>query len=150
MSRPRNHRIAIGYLGALLVAQGLGKLLDIGGYRLALERFDVLSGGSLGIAVALWIAAELAAGAGLLWVAATQPPAGWVPRLAGIGALAISVAYGLLTASATLRGLAIDNCTCFGVHLPQKLGPFVLFQDALMLLWSGWAAKSLSTKSSRS
>jgi hypothetical protein len=76
-----------------------------------------------------WLVAELVAGALLL---AKKGRAG------GVLALVINVAYAALTTQAYARHLAIDNCTCFGVHLRQRLSWFVLAQDAYMIAFSAY------------
>ncbi|WP_234388631.1 hypothetical protein [Streptomyces sp. AS58] len=40
------------------------------------------------------------------------------------------------------RGLAVDNCGCFGLYLTQRLSWFVLLQDAATLLYAGLLFRS--------
>ena len=120
-------------LGLVLVAMGLGKLTDVAGYAHALAAFRVIPDGALAAVAWSWLAAELAAGALLL--------AGGRAALAGAaGALVINVAYAAMTTQAFARHLSIDNCTCFGVHLRQRLGWLVLAQDAYMVALSVYVA----------
>jgi hypothetical protein len=118
-------------LGALLVAQGTGKLLDVAGYVRALGLLIPVSGAALRVLATLWMTAELLAGAALL------RPSGAAPSLTGAaGAFAVSVGYAFATVGAYLRGARVENCTCFGTYLKQRLSPWVLVQDASMLLWT--------------
>ena len=43
---------------------------------------------------------------------------------------------------AYLRGLAVDNCGCFGLYLSQRLSWFVLLQDALLLVYAALMIRS--------
>ena len=114
-------------LGLVLVAMGVGKLSDPSGYATALLAFRVIPAGAVHSVAWVWLAAELLAGALLL---AKKGRAG------GMLAIAINVAYAALTTQAYARHLAVDNCTCFGVHLRQRLSWFVLAQDAYMVALS--------------
>jgi uncharacterized membrane protein YphA (DoxX/SURF4 family) len=116
-------------LGLVLLAMGVGKLSDAGGYATALMAFRVIPGGAVHAVAWSWLVAELVAGVLLL--------AG-KGRAGGALALVINVAYAALTTQAYARHLAIDNCTCFGVHLRQRLSWFVLAQDAYMIAFSAY------------
>lgn len=50
---------------------------------------------------------------------------------------AVSVVWTVLAVQSYARSLAVANCGCFGIHLPQRLSWFVLLQDALTLLCAG-------------
>ena len=118
-------------LGLVLVAMGVGKLSDVAGYAHALAAFRVIAVAALPIVAWIWPSAELAAGALLLI-------GGRVARAGAIAAVVINVAYAALTTQAFARHLSIANCTCFGVHLRQRLGWLVLLQDAYMIAFSVW------------
>jgi uncharacterized membrane protein YphA (DoxX/SURF4 family) len=113
-------------LAVVLLAMGAGKLSDPGGYAHALAAFRVIPDAALAGAAWSWLACELVAGALLL-------VGGRAARVGAILALAINVAYAVMTTQAYARHLSIDNCTCFGVHLRQRLSWFVLLQDAYMI-----------------
>lgn len=131
------------YLGVLVLLQGAGKLYDVTGYARALGAFEVFPDAALPAAAILWMVAELISG-GLLIQAGASRAAPRAPALAGaVGAAFITLGYAGLTTSAWLRGLAIPNCTCFGVLLPQALGPAVLAQDAAMIGWTAWVLARL-------
>ena len=119
-------------LGVLLLAQGAGKLLAPSGYAAALAAFRALP--SVWPVAIAWIAVELASGAGLVAAGLRRGP--WLPP--AIGAAIVTVGYAALDASAWMRGIPVENCTCFGVYLTQRLSPFVLAQEAVMLVYVGW------------
>ena len=62
----------------------------------------------------------------------------WKATDKNLGRGPINLAYAALTTQAFARHLSIDNCTCFGVHLRQRLGWFVLAQDAYMIAFSAY------------
>jgi len=112
-----------------MLAMGAGKLSDVAGYADALLAFRVIPNGAVVAIAWIWLAAELAAGVLLL-------VGGRAARAGAILAVLINGAYAAFTTQAFARGLSIDNCTCFGVHLRQRLSWFVLAQDAYMIAFS--------------
>ena len=123
-------------LGAILLAEGVGKLADPRGYFAALAAFRTFDPEILVAVGSAWTALELASGLALLIAGSTPLGARPLGRLGAAGALADAIAYALLLGSAFARGLSIDNCTCFGVFLPQRLSVWTLAQDASMLLFA--------------
>jgi hypothetical protein len=68
---------------------------------------------------------------------------GWFlarPRTHAMGPVwvyaAVSMVWAGLAVQAYIRGLPVGNCGCFGVYLAQRLGGFVLVQDALLLVYA--------------
>lgn len=59
-------------------------------------------------------------------------------RRAATVALAAAVAWGLLGAQAFARGIALDNCGCFGVHAGQPLRWWVLIEDLEFIALAWW------------
>ena len=125
-------------LGALLVAQGAGKLLAPSAYVAALHRFDVFPAATLWEIALAWMLCELVAGTSLLVAGLARSP--WPEAAWGAAACAVllQLAYAALTFSATARGLQIANCTCFGAFFPQRLSSWVLLQDVYMIGYAGW------------
>src|SRR2546421_170672 len=120
-------------LGLVMIAMGAGKLSDVSGYAQALMAFRVIPAGAVPVVAWTWPLAELAAGT-LLLAGGTRIGA----AVGALGSLVINLAYAALTTQAFARHLSIDNCTCFGVHLRQRLGWFVLVQDAYMIAFSAY------------
>ena len=147
MSRQKSTSWAVLILGSVVLAEGMGKLLAPVGYAAALSKFDVIPPHVGPQVAALWTALEILSGLGLLVGGATVESATWArhwARASAFVALALSLAYAALTLSAYRRGLAISNCTCFGIYLPQRLSAWVLFQDLYMIGFCGWQAWRLS------
>ena len=57
--------------------------------------------------------------------------------------VAVTAAYLLMTGQAYVRGLEIENCTCFGVYLAQRLSGFVLVQDIYMIVYATWQQRRI-------
>ncbi|MGE0579088.1 MauE/DoxX family redox-associated membrane protein [Reyranella sp.] len=102
------------FLGVLNVATGLGKGLDIPGFGEIIATYHLGLADQLLIPIAFVIAVgELVLGGWLL--------AGWRLAAAARGSIALNAGYCLLLASALWRGLALENCGCFGVFLASPL-----------------------------
>lgn len=126
-------------LAVLLIAMGAGKLSDLDGYARALAAFALIPPGALPTVAAAWTALELAGGL-LLLVGA---------RAGAVAALLSSVGYAVLTTQAYARHLDVRNCTCFGVHLAQRLSWLVLLQDAYMIALSLYVLVAVARRSRR-
>ena len=133
-------RLSLAVLGAILLAQGVGKAADMAGYLQALAAFGTFPDAVIGLVGRAWMFAELLSGAGLLAAAIGRPALG---RPAAMGAVAVNVGYLVVTGGAWIRGASIKNCTCFGVFLAQELSLSTLFQDLVMLAWAAWALRTL-------
>jgi methylamine utilization protein MauE len=135
-------RLSAATLALLLGAQAIGKLLDVGLYVIALERFHTFPQHATRAVATAWVFVELAALAGLGVAASTggRPKAVWI--LGAASALLDTVAYAALTIGTSVRGIVVLNCTCFGAHLPQRLSAFVLVQDILMVAWASWVMRA--------
>jgi hypothetical protein len=108
------HRSLRVFLGALMLATGVGKALDIPGFGEVIATYRLGLADELLVPIAFAIAAvELALGGWLL--------AGRRLAVAARVSIALNVAYAALLTSALWRGLALDNCGCFGVYLPSPL-----------------------------
>lgn len=116
-------------LGILLVAMAAGKTSDLHGYFEALGAFRAFGEAARPFVGGAFVVLEL--GGGVLLLGGGRPA-----RLGAIAAVVVSVGYAALTTQAFARGLTVDNCTCFGVHLQQRLSWWVLVQDGYMLAWS--------------
>lgn len=120
-------------LAALLVAMAAGQLSDLGGFVDVLAAYEALPGPAVAPAALAVVVAELVAGVGLL-------AGGWWRGWAARVAVTVSAAWAALGAQAFVRGLALENCGCFGVHLPQSLWWGVLVQDAAFVATAVWVA----------
>lgn len=120
--------LAQGYLIVLLAAMAVGQLLTR-------ERFEFAMG-AYPIARPRLAAWPLIAGEATAVLLLVLPPT----RLVGaLVALAVAVAWTVLAVRATLERRHVPNCACFGAYMPQRLGWWVLVQDALFIALAVWA-----------
>lgn len=118
-------------LGGLYVAMGIGQLLSWQSMPEILGAYGVAPAEALPWLAAVLIAAELVAGVMLL----ARPRSS---RLAPVWAYtAVALLWTVLGVQAYARGLAVDNCGCFGLYLSQRLSWFTLVQDGLLLAYAG-------------
>lgn len=61
-----------------------------------------------------------------------------IRRIGSAGALAVAVGWTILGAQAFARGLPLENCGCFGVHLAQPLRWWILVEDAELVALARW------------
>lgn len=145
----RKARWGLVVYGLVFLAQGIGKALEPTGYMTALEAFHVLKPAalgplSLGALALIWTVLELLAGVAMLYGGLSRTPAKQL-TLGGIMlALGLSCAYLSLDVGAFARQLPIENCTCFGAYLPQKLSWFVLAQEILVIALLTWLFTSVT------
>ncbi|KIE26060.1 hypothetical protein LK08_15960 [Streptomyces sp. MUSC 125] len=117
-------------LGAVYTAMALGQLASLGRMPVVLGGYGLVHGASAGVLAVLLIVGELVCG---LWFL-TRPRSTVIAPVWVYSA--VSLTWSVLAVQAYARGLAVDNCGCFGVYLTQRLGWFVLVQDALTLLYA--------------
>jgi uncharacterized membrane protein YphA (DoxX/SURF4 family) len=102
------------FLGALIFATGAGKALDIAGFAEIIRTYRLGLADDLLLPIGFGIAAlELGLGT---WLFAGR----WLIGAARLS-IAVNAGYCLLLTSALWRGLDLDNCGCFGVHLASPL-----------------------------
>ena len=105
----------------ILVATGVGKLLDVSGFARVLGTYQAFPDGLL-VPIALAVPlGEVVLGVWLL--------GGRRPFAAAVTALAVHLAYAAWSATAILRGLKLANCGCFGVFWPRPLGWPTVVED---------------------
>lgn len=119
-------------LAALLFAMAAGQLSDLSGFVDIVASYGLGGTAVAGLAAAALIAGEVAAAAGL--VSRDQKRR---HRAASV-AVAVALAWGVLAVQAFARGMALDNCGCFGVHAGQPLRWWVLIEDLEFLALAWW------------
>jgi len=116
------------FVGAVLVATGLGKVLDLSGFARVLAAYDLLPQVLTTLLAHTLPFVELATGICLL--------RGLQLHLAAT----IAVGLHVMLLSAVLitlwRGVAVANCGCFGVFLARPLTVQTAVEDAVMLALS--------------
>ena len=117
-----------GFVGVVLLATGVGKLLDLPGFVPVVAAFDLLPSGLVAPFAYLLPFVELATAAGLLTTVRLRAAA-W----AAVGLHAMLLSAVLVT---LYRGIPIDNCGCFGVFLARPLTGATVIEDAVMLALS--------------
>jgi methylamine utilization protein MauE len=145
----RKARWGLTAYGLVFLAQGLGKTLDPDGYLAALAAFHVLrpvawwplSLGALGL---VWTVLELLAGVAMLYGGLGRAPAKELVLSGVMLALGLSCAYLALDIGALVRHLPIQNCTCFGTYLAQRLSKLVLLQETAVIALLTWLFASTS------
>ncbi|MFJ4014396.1 MauE/DoxX family redox-associated membrane protein [Streptomyces sp. NPDC090026] len=123
-------------LGTVYTAMAIGQLASFEHMPRILSAYGLVDGvGATALAAAL-IAGELVCG---VWFLAR-------PRSKALAPVwvytAVSVVWTVLAVQAYARGLAVDNCGCFGTYLTQPLSWIVLVQDAATLLYAGLLFRS--------
>ncbi len=125
-------------LCAVFLATAFGKLLDNRGFAQALGDYRLFPAPlllPLGLAVSL---AELAVAAGLAHPASVRP--------AALGALALGLGNALLLSLTLVRGIALENCGCFGAFLARPLTAWTPLEDVALaalavMAWRGHAPR---------
>jgi len=115
-------------LGVLNLAQAAGQLASWSVMPDILGAYGMSRPAAVTLAVLL-VAGELTCG---LWLVLRRRSHALTPVLVY---LAVTLTFAVLGAQALARGIEVANCGCFGVYLGQRVGPFVLAQDALLLLY---------------
>jgi hypothetical protein len=127
-------------LAGLLLAMAAGQLSDPAGFTEIVRSYSVGTAMAPALA-ALLIAGELAAGVGLV-----RRDGRW-RRVGAATGVAVALSWSILGAQAFARGLALESCGCFGVHLGQPLRWWVLLEDLELIVWSAlvgrrvWASR---------
>lgn len=114
-------------LGMLILATGVGKMLDIPGFAQVVGTYQFDLGPDARSAVAIAIATiELLIG---IWMLS-----GWHLARSAIAATALNACYFVLMSSSLLRGLELENCGCFGVYLASPLRWYSPLEDAALVV----------------
>lgn len=113
-------------LGALILATGIGKALDVAGFAGVLATYRLgLGPDALAILALATCVVEIGLGTWLL--------SSWQLRRAAAAALLLNAGYCVLMTTALLRGLQLDNCGCFGVYFPSPLRWYSPLEDAALM-----------------
>ncbi len=118
------------FIGLVLLATALGKLLDVRGFAAVLETYEAFPEPALLLLAAVVPLLELALA---FWL--------FSGRRLGVAAgasAAMHAVYGAWAAAAILRGLQLPNCGCFGVFLQRPLSWTTVLEDAVMVGLSLW------------
>jgi Methylamine utilisation protein MauE len=136
--------LAVLLYGLLLAAMAVGQLASLDAFEDALSSYELPGGLQTAVVIGL-PALEVLAALGLLGARVLPRRAAYAAGLLG---LVVAVAWTLLAVQAFARGLAVENCGCFGAYLAQELRWWVLLEDGYLLLLALWAAVSLGVRPS--
>ncbi|MGH3694879.1 MAG: MauE/DoxX family redox-associated membrane protein [Pseudonocardiaceae bacterium] len=117
------HRV----LGALFVTMAAFQLADLPGFVGVLRTFQLGGAGTAWMLVVVLLTGELVSG---IWLLGTP---GRRPLVPAVVFAVTAVIWSALATQAFARGLALDNCGCFGVYLAQRLRWWVLLEDVALL-----------------
>jgi hypothetical protein len=123
---------ARGLLAVLLLAMAAGQLSDVAGFARLLGGYRLLPHWLL--SPAAWGLAGTEAMAGVAMLRHRRGGS----RLA----LAVAVVWPAFALQAFARGVALDNCGCFGVYFGQPLRWWVLLEDAEFVALAGWVRRA--------
>ena len=131
----RGGRWAGRSIGVILIGTGLGKALDVPGFVDVIATYRLLPAwGNVLVGYAL-PPLELAIGLALV--------SGVVLRSACAAAAGLHALLLVVSVLTLGRGIAIENCGCFGAFWARPLGPSILVEDGVLLaasLWALWAS----------
>lgn len=119
-------------LATLLVTTAGAQLSDLQGFIDIMATYRVGGGATAAALGAALITGEIAGAVGLAWGGPRRR------QRAGTVALAVAVGWSVLGAQAFARGIALDNCGCFGVHAAQPLRWWVLIEDLEFIALAWW------------
>ena len=128
--KPTPPGVLRGFIGLVLLATAVGKLLDVPGFARILGSYQALPESFLlPLALAILLA-ELALS---IWLFS-----GWRLTGAAFVSVAMHLTYAAWSAAGVLRGLKLSNCGCFGVFLARPLGWSTVIEDISMVGLSAW------------
>ena len=136
MNRSIFSRLVQVFFALLMLGSALGKLLDMPGFYHIVQTYQMLP--ALLIPAAAWALTlfELALGFMLLFASTAV--------LAATLLVPLHLFYLLGLGQALFRGLALQNCGCFGVFLARPLTPYSLVEDVVLLCLCLYLLRSLS------
>lgn len=132
ISTPKPRPVARVALAALLFVMAASQLSDPSGFIDIVTSYRIGGAAIAAIVGIALMAGEVTAAAGLVSRDQTRRY-----RAASV-AVAVALGWGVLGAQAFARGIALDNCGCFGVHAGQPLRWFVLIEDVEFLALARW------------
>lgn len=129
-----------GLFVALLLAAGVGKLLDMPGFYEIVDSYRILPRALVPLSAWALALSELALAAWLVW--------GRRLGLAALALVALHAMYLLWILITLARGIELGNCGCFGVYLARPLRWYTPFEDfALIALAVGlWLASRRASR----
>ena len=119
-------------LAAVNLGAALGKALDLPGFVQVLETYQLFPAWSWWPLAIAAVAGEGLVGVWLLW--------GWRLEVAAWLCAAVAAGYGVVLSITLARGIALENCGCFGVFLARRLTWHSPLEDVAMFAASALLA----------
>jgi len=119
-------------LAAVNLGAALGKALDLPGFVHVLETYQLFPAWSWWPLAIVAVAGEGVLGVWLLW--------GWRLEMAAWVCAAVAAGYGIVLSITLARGIALENCGCFGVFLARRLTWHSPLEDVAMFAASALLA----------
>lgn len=110
----------------LLIVTGAAKLADLPGFVGVVASHQTLP--AILVAPAAW------ALTGIEFLMALWLVLGRELRLAALALIALHLGYLVWLLQLLARGIAVENCGCFGVYWPRPLTPMTLVEDGVLIL----------------
>ncbi|MGH8556627.1 MAG: MauE/DoxX family redox-associated membrane protein [Methylococcales bacterium] len=129
------------FAGFILMATGLGKVLDIPGFVTVIEAYQLFP--HRAAVLLAYILPFIELGTGFCLASGRFLLSG---ASLAVGLHAVMIGAVVIT---LIRGIPVENCGCFGVFFARPLSYTTLIEDLVMLAMSGWVwinARSLSEK----
>jgi Methylamine utilisation protein MauE len=127
-------------LGVILLATGIGKLLDVAGFIDVLRTYSLIPEWGLSATAVSLIVVELRIAERLL--------IGRGARQAALESVLLHLVFILVLVRTLWLGIPVPNCGCFGVFLARELTWWTVVEDGMMLLlsWRVWIRGALREK----
>lgn len=120
-------------LAAVFLATGLGKALDVAGFAAVLGTYRLLPDAMLLPAAVAIVAIELAIVTGLARPRWRRGAAFWASIVAAGNTMVLIITL--------MRGIALENCGCFGVFLARPLSWATPVEDVVLLALAATVAR---------
>lgn len=119
-----------GLFALLLLATTVTKLMDMPGFYAVVATYQVLPAALIPPAAWALVLTE-----GLMFAALVS---GRHLRITGLALIVLHALYLLWISLALLRGLALENCGCFGVYFARPLRWYTPLEDLALIALAVW------------
>lgn len=114
------------FVGLLLIATGIAKILDIPGFAKVLAHYQIFHGMFMYNLVAYTLPfIEIIIGLSLLLA--------WQTKWGALAAIVLHLGFIVILTVTIFRGIHLDNCGCFGVYFARPLSWKSVIEDVVML-----------------
>jgi uncharacterized membrane protein YphA (DoxX/SURF4 family) len=118
------------FVGGILLATGIGKLLDVPGFMGVIATYRVLPEASYAFIAVFMVVLELRLAE---WIFRGRGVGNFGLRAAGLVSAGLHICFTFWAVLALVRGLDIPNCGCFGVFWARPLTWTTVIEDLVMV-----------------